>query len=893
MPIDLSKLSDSELEAIIAGGQKDGVSTQPKSIEEVSTSVLDSIIKQAEQEELAARRVQVPTSAFSMVRPEFMGAQFQPDDQTIAKGGQAALRYGIPIATGVATGGVGFIPAVVGGASSAIGETLAQLAEMQSGEREQMSGTEILASGVGGAAPVFQFKVTPKNADVLLSPAAKSFFATLTGQIGASEASRYIRDGEFRGLSGKDFTEKAKEGAIRWGLPIGVSWLSSKGGQLEKAAEDIAQVEREGRGAILMDVRPELATLESKAFQAGHEKAIKYASQMDAGLPDIVRAAYGDMSPQSQSEIAQILAPFKGVYDDANAALAKATEVANRAKDELKAAEATRSANLSKIKVAAEIAEEQRLLAANNKDTIVKRIFGKGRPIMTEDVSIGALQQRMMDTAAAAEAGVESGLDALYTASGIRPNDVVVSKQDVLRSINARKAEGRALEGNIARADAERAVELFFGENDTATLEQLRKFKDVIARNLPNGSPPDAAARYAGSLYDSLKKSSYRFIESNYSEDTLNAFRQAQNRAAANFASREGSAIEMLKSGDFSGFYRAAKEDGRLGVMMAELDAYANSLSRLTKGAIESGQVGRASDMAAINMARQFKEDVNKVLLNGIVNESIVGRAAGRSLVTDVVDPKKLIETLGYFESQGFTMRQLGIDGKEMSKLIKANAMVGKEPLTVGKLNDFLELLPSTGGDVAAARIAYRQAVANAMIEGGAKEQAAAFQKAKRIADQANLDEAARNAEMNVALGDPTVRFFKENGSMLIGNGALQNSDWVDNIIKKDPDTIKKFVAAIQDPASEASKLGVMPKLREAAIAYAVKQFLPDVAQTGNKLNAERIVAPFVSNNRDMVMLRENMKTILGKEGYDKMVGLVIEPLRKVLVNRVSLCQDI
>jgi len=885
MPIDLSKLSDSELEAIAGGGK-------PESIQDTSSRVLEDIVRRAEKEEVAARRVQAPSSAFSMVRPEFMGAQFQPEGEELSRVQTTAIRYVPPIAVGLLTGGVGVVPAVASGLTTAGAETLAQLSEMNAGERENLSGRDIASSGVAGTAPVFQFKVGA--ADALLSPAVKSFLTTVAGQMGASEASRYITQGEFKGLEGKGWLDKAKEGAIRWGFPIGFGYLSAKGGQLEKAAEDIAQIESEGRRAIVMDIRPERATLEAKAFQAGHSSAIALANDMELGMADVVRRAYGDLSPQSQTEIAELLAPFKTQFDDANAALQKASAVAEQANNDLKIAEATRSKDLAKIKAAAEVANEQRLFAENAKRAITRRIFGKESTITTSDIALGQLQTRVMERAKAAEEGVQAGLNGLYEATGLRPNDTVVSKEDVLRSIQARKAKGRAMEGDVARADAEKAVDLFFGDKATATLEEVRNFKRVIADKLPDGGPADAAARYAGSLYDALKQSSLRFIDKNYGPEVSASYRQAQNRAAANFESRQGSAIELLKSGKFDEFYQAVKDQGRNGPMMAELDAYANSLSRLTGKAIQTGEIYKAADSAAINMAREFKKDVNSLILNQIINESVAdARKAGKNLVTNVIDSKKFIETLGHFESMGFPMSQLGIKGDDFSKLMKANSMLGKEPITVDKLNDFLEMLPSTGADVAAARLAFRQSVANSMIEAGAKEKAAAYQKAKDIAKKANLDEDAMRIEYNKAVNDPTTKFFAEKGSMLIGNGALQNSDWVDTIISKDPDTIKGFITAIQDPASEASKLGVMSKLREATIAYAVKQFLPDVAQTGQKLDSSKIVAPFISNNREMVNLRENMKTILGKDSYDRMVGLVIEPLRKALVNRVALGQDI
>jgi hypothetical protein len=875
MAIDLKKLSDEELLALESGD-----------LTKLSDKVLQDIESVATEEERGARRVQLPTSAFSSVRPEFSGASFAPPEETMARGATAAMRYGVPIAAGVATGGVGAVPALTSGIFSTLGESGAQFLEKAVGERNKISEADIAAAFVGGAAPVFQFKPSVL-ADAYVKPAVKSFLATLTGQIGASEGARAIQRGEFAGLESETTMDKAKEAVVRWGLPVAISGIASKVPQFEQAAEDIAAIRAEGRSPILMDVRPDKAMLEAKNFKAGTDLARSLARDMDIGLADVVTRAFGDMSPQSQAEIATALTPYVGKFDEAKASLARASAVAEKAQSDLKVAEFTRSEDLAKVKTAAEAAGIEKLLAEQNLDTVVTRILGNDAPIKTNQVALGALQKRLKTLSAAAEQGVESGLDALYANAGIRLNDPVVSKQDVLRSINARKAVGRALEAEPAQQDALAAVDLFFGKRDTATLAEFRKFRDTIAKNLPEGTTANTVERYASAIYDSLKQSSYRYIGSNYPEGTLDAFRQAQNRAAANFTTRKGSAIELLKEGEFKQFYNAIKEEGPMGNMMSELTAYSNSLARLLESAKRSGQVGRASDIAAINVARKFKEDVNNVILNGIIDESIVGREAGLSNVQDVIDPQKLIKTLGYFESKGFSLKQLGIDNKEVGKLIKANAKVGKEPLTVDQLNEFMELLPSNGGDIAANRIAYRKAVANAMIEGGAKEKAAAFARAKKIADEANLEQSTRQLEYDRALSDPLTQFFAENGSMLLGNGALQNSNWVDTIIKKDPGTIARFMQSLE------GRPEIRAKLKDAAVAYAVKRFMPDPAKGPVKLDADQIVAPFVSNNRDMITIRDNLKSFIGAKEYDRMVGLVVEPLRKVMVNRLSLGQDI
>jgi hypothetical protein len=882
MAIDYSKLTDQELEAIASGD-----------LSKVSDKVLMEIEAASTEEERGARRVQTPSSAFSSVRPEISGATFQPPAETLARGAAPALRYGAPIAAGMATGGIGLAPAVVTGLTGLVGEAGAEFAEKLAGLRSEMSGSDIGAAGIAAASPIFKFKGASNAAEELISPAVKSFLATLGGQLGTSEVSRVVQTGELKGLESETSLGKATEAVARWGAPVLVSGVSSLMPGLDKAAEDIAALKAEGRRPILMDVLPDMAPLEAKNFKAGNRLAVSLVKDMDADMATVLKTAYGDMSPQSQSEIAQMLSPYVGALDEARSLASQARQASAQADEALKVAEFKRTGDLATIKRAAEEAGLQQILADQNLSTVTARIFGNEPFIKTSDVALGSLQNRVKKLATAAADGVDSGLDALYANAGIRPNDPVVSKTDVLRSIQARTAQGRALEANESADDARKAVEAFFGDKDTASLSNFRKFRDTIARNLPEGTEASTIERYASSLYDALKQSSYRFIERNYGEDTIAAFRQAQNRASANFTTRTGGAVEMLKEGKFKDFYNAIKQEGPLGNMMTELNAYSNSLARLLESAKRSGQVWRASDIEAINIARNFKQDVNNVILHGIIDESILNREAGMNLASAVIDPQKLIKTLGYFESNGFNLKQLGIDNTEISKLIKANAKVGKEPLTVGQLNEFMELLPSNGGDLAANRLAYRKIVADGMIEAGAKEKSQAFLKAKRFADSAKLDEATRQAEYRMALADPITQFFAENGTMLLGKGALQNSDWVDTIIKKDSDTVGRFVDSLRNPARGVPREDILNKLKEAAVAYTVKRFIPNPTKGMERLDAEQIVAPFISQNREMQMMRQNLKKILGDAEYEKMTGLIVEPLRKVLVNRVNLGQDV
>lgn len=821
------------------------------------------------------------TPSQAQARAEYGGAELASSATDVAV---PLVRYGAPLAVGVATGGVGLIPAALTAAASGVSETAAQLLEQGTGRREELSFTDIGASTIAGGAPVFQSAKAP----------AASFIKTLLGQVGTGEASRFVQNkGEFKAPEGT-LWEQGKEALFRWGLPIGVATAAKYGSELERAKINLAEVAAQGRRPLVMDANPRLAPLEAAVFQRQGLVARQYADEMNASLGDIINNAYGSLSLQSQAAIADELAPYVGKYDELRSAADAARRDADQANEALKVAAATRSKDLAGLRAAAEVAENNRLLAENNFEAMKNDIFGRRTPVMTSEASLGALEQRMRATAKTAESGLEASFDALYANAGLTPNDVVVSKDAVLRSISARTAPGRAFEGDLSSDEARRAVALFFGDKETATLEELRNFKRIIADKLPQGSPSDLAGRYASSLYDALKKSSGRYLKENYPEEVAKAFSSAQNLAAANFATRQTSAIDFLKEGKFTEFYSALKEKGKLGQIALELDAYAKSLARTTGAAIRSGQVGKAADMDAINAAQQFKNDVNTIILNGIVGESIVGRSGGMNRVVDVIDPKKLMENLGYFESQGFSLGQLGVRGTDVKKLIKANAMVGKEPLTVAKLNEFLSLLPTSGGDLAAARVAYRQAVANAMIESGAKERAAAFKKASDIAKKAGISAADAEQAFNSAAAEPLTQFFKEAGSMMINKGSLQNSNWIDTIITKEPEIITRFVESIRKQSlTDPTKAATLDKLREAAITYAVKRFLPDITGANRRVDAEALLSPFISNARESQMFRQNLRAMMGDAAYNHMLKTVIDPTRKIMVNRAALGEPI
>ena len=173
MAIDLKKLSDEELLALESGD-----------LTKISDKVLGDIERMALEEERASIPQKAASAGYPIAYP--YGVPASPTKEQTISAAVPALRYGAPIAAGIATGGVGAVPALTSGLFSTLGESGAQFLEKSVGERNKISEADIAAAFVGGSAPVFQFKPSVL-ADAYVKPAVKSFLATLGGQVGANE----------------------------------------------------------------------------------------------------------------------------------------------------------------------------------------------------------------------------------------------------------------------------------------------------------------------------------------------------------------------------------------------------------------------------------------------------------------------------------------------------------------------------------------------------------------------------------------------------------------------------------------------------------------------------------------------------------------------------------
>jgi hypothetical protein len=115
-----------------------------------------------------------------------MSAPIQPEY------GPNIVRYGVPVAAGLATGGAGFIPTVgTGLVSSFLSEAGAQGMEKMQGTRSEYSPREMGAAGAMGMTAAT--RLAPR-----MLPAVSNFLASSAVNVGSSELGRFIQEGEVK-----------------------------------------------------------------------------------------------------------------------------------------------------------------------------------------------------------------------------------------------------------------------------------------------------------------------------------------------------------------------------------------------------------------------------------------------------------------------------------------------------------------------------------------------------------------------------------------------------------------------------------------------------------------------------------------------------------------------
>ena len=823
--------------------------------------------------------------------------------------GATAIRYGGPAVVGLAaapfTGGMSALAAAAtmsgaGAGFGAIGSTIAQLMEVASGERQELSGRGIMSDTALAATPM---KVT--------GGAMGRFLANVPSAIATSEISRWLE------LGNDKYSPKPKdtgEAVSRFLMPAAITGtLSLVGGKGATVAEGVSRADeikkaRMGGGVTLSDVFPSfvakngvitpnsVARLEAGQLERGSELAHNALQSMDVNITEEVARAFPSAKNNADlaSDLYKHVNSLTRLQDEAVKAEGAARNAAILAQDAKMNLAADMPALETKAKEAALEATKSKLLYKAGVNTI----FGFNAPDITA-VAQGRRIENVAALATAAKDATKSAIGELYAKAGVGVNEPVASLNGVLANIDSMAGAGGRLEGNIARDDVKKAIIRAFPQPEpapavldylgrpmatptadtTISLEGYRNLRDKIAANLvKDGEDPKAANRIAGAAYAAVRDASDTFV-SNTRPGTFTSWKTAQAAAASEFKARETNAMGMLADGKADELYDKILKEGA-GPVIAEIKAYQGVLASTFDRTNPNG-AGEA-----LKASQLFGDGVNKLIRDAAIDRSI-NRGIGLNRDFRNVNFAKLTEELQSLASRGFDPAGLGLGSKEqIASIARVSASAKNGGYTVAELDQLLKELPGIGVDAAGARIDYQRAVRDEMLSSGAVARKDATMRISDAAGKAKLDSDKIQAAYDKAAKDPLVQLLNRT-DMKLSKDVVDNIHWVDRLLTVGPEAAADFADALIKNGRGTE----LTKIREAAVATVMRRFKP-VGSGPQKLNLQNISDFFFSGNKDSEIGSETLRAIMGSSEYNNLLGKYGKPIKDILATQKLLQQS-
>jgi hypothetical protein len=285
-----------------------------------------------------------------------------------------ALRYGAPIAAGLATGGFGLIPAAIMGGTAGTTETIAQFLERESWKREEIEPREALAAAIAGGSPIF--RITRPIAGASRSVA--SFLASAVSSGIGGEAARSVETGEFLPESRGKF-----DAAMRFATPFLSGAAGAFGGSL-KGTQDTAEQLSQARGGgglfnqdgtfanvLLSEANPAFVGMERRAISNGRAAAVDRMLKTDDNMAKVAMDLV-ETAPEATPIARELMKnmQFAGVRDRFLAA----EKAANQAQEAARVARETNSAEAQRLMGIAEEALREKMRARAAFDQAAKPI---------------------------------------------------------------------------------------------------------------------------------------------------------------------------------------------------------------------------------------------------------------------------------------------------------------------------------------------------------------------------------------------------------------------------------------------------------------------------------------------------------------------------------------
>jgi len=809
---------------------------------------------------------------------------------TLDEAGQyatAAARYGIPIGTAIALGSGGFgLPAAgIGFLASVGGETIAQFLEKIRGERKEIEPTEIGAAGISGGTPLFKVARGVGN----LSPGATSFLASTLSSATGGELARFLQKGELFGP-----TEGKLDAATRFVTPL-LSGAAARFAQRTSAGLSRAETisaERGGAGLMnpdgtianvaLSEANPAFAGMERRNIANFNATAVDRMLRMDENLPQVVTnlvAAAPEATPVAQELLKyQGLGALKTKADDAK-------RIADQAKAAADDARRTYAADAQKLMADAETAQREAIRAKAAFDKGLTPIFGAKIPSLITTNPDRVANEVQLVTGDAIDA-MKRSRTVLYDATGIGLNDPIVDVTDVLAA-GAARAKSGVFSGNKAQTEFIDAVSDFFGDRKRISYEEFLEFKDSYAKKLAGSSSnPEiirAAEARANAAYDIMKDASRSFIDKNYGPDVLKNWDEATKAWSDSISFLKDDSIQKLADGKFGEFFKLVKSGGSDSKAWKQVNNYFDYLSNLTAKAVSQGTLD-PRDVAA---AENFRQHVYGGLLLGVVEESLVDGARKASMISgkDAIDPIKFAQNLAELETRGgFPVEKaFGAKTSDVRNLARFIASKHDGRMTREELTDWLKMIPNDGVAVAGKRLAYRKAVKDALLESDIAKRFDKVKQAERQYASAIGDAKKLSDDFDAVSSDPLVQFFSNTAFKLDRNDYANNARLVERIVSEvDPSVVKNFVSS----AKASGRADLVAQMGDIAASNAVRRFVPAEYQGKPMLKLRDITNLFLGQDDNIKREREALQALIGKDRFNEIVKVVVEPIDKLVRSR-------
>jgi len=814
------------------------------------------------------------------------GISTAPTQEQARDIGISAMRYGAPIAVGLATGGVGLAPALYMAGTALASESIAQFLEREAGQRKEMDPRRMAAAPAFAAAPILRF--TQPVASV--SPGVASFLASAASSAVAGEAGRAIEAGQMFPKS-----EGKIDAAMRFTTPFLSGAAARLGSNIEQSissAERISKI-RGGAGlfnpdgtianVLLSEANPSLVNVEKRNIANFNPAAIDRLVRTDDNIPQVAMSIV-QQAPESTPIAEELIKNMQlSQLRDQSVAAEKAAAVA---KDAATRARQTYSADAQRLMAQAEEAVREKMRAKVAFDRGLGQTLGPKLPsLFSFDPATVALEiKKVADDATDA---IKLARGGLYDATGIQINDPVVGLDEVLSNASKASKSGKLLEGKEANSQFMEAISSAFGEKTELSREQFLEFKNMYAKRLAGGSSDpkviSAAEKKAGEQYQVLKDAANDYILRKYGTDVHAQWKAANEAYAQSVASLDSDVVSLLSNNRFEDFFNQVKSGGKNSQAWRQLNQYADFLSGISQKAVATRQVNPA-DLA---VADSFRQHVYAAMMKGMLESSLVDGARKASKISgnDAIDPQKFVRNIAELETRGeFPVKEVfGADANDFRRLARFVDKKLDGRINQKELTDWLSMLPKEGVNVATERLGYRKAVQKALLETDLKRRNAALRAAELEAGSLRNNANVLAAEYNAAASDPLTRFFADTNFRIDPNDYANNSKLAQRIVQDvDPIVVKKFVAS----AAASGKSALVDGLGKIAAADAIRRFVPTQYEGMEKLRLRDITDFFYSPDDKLRKQRENLIALVGNDRYDVIKKEVVDPISDIIRGR-------